>query len=312
MKKEKAIKWLSFEKIADLHRELGLPQPAHPLVSVVNYGQIKVDTTELLKGMMLNFYKVSFKKYFQGKIKYGQGYYDFQEGGLCFFAPGQVITAIEEHAEYEGMTLLFHPDLIRHHTLAGKIKTYGFFSYSVKETLSLAAPEKEIISKLYANIADELSLGVDHFSEDIIISQIELILNYSNRFYSRQFQTRKAVYSDLLADLEKMLDDYFDNNEALMKGVPSVQYLSDRLNVSPRYLGDMLRQYTGQNTQQHIHHKLIEKARQLISTSSLSVAEIAYQLGFEHPQSFIRIFKNKTNLSPLEYRQSINSWSPGG
>lgn len=295
----------AFNSISELHRVLGLPKPLHPLVSLVNYTDIQTDTTELRKAMVLNFYKVSFKISFKGKIRYGQGYYDFDEGGLFFVAPGQLITAAVEEAVWEGYSLLFHPDFIRNYPLGKKISTYGFFLYTAAEALYLSEKEKEIVIGIFNNIAHELSLSIDNFSQDIMISQIEQLLNYSNRFYNRQFITRKAVHNDMLAALEQLLNNYFDNNEALNKGLPSVQYLSEKLNVSPRYLSDMLRHLTGQNTQQHIHGKLIEKAKAALSTTNLTIAEIAYQLGFEHPQSFNKLFRNKTNVSPQEYRQSF-------
>lgn len=306
MKKETKHQPHVFNSISELHQALGLPKPLHPLLSLVDYGDVKVDTMEIGKGMILNFYKVSYKKNFKGQLKYGQGHYDFDEGGLSFIAPNQLISASSEEADYGGYTLLFHPDFIRNYPLGQHIKDYGFFSYAAPEALYLSEKEKEIITGIFNNIANELSQSIDNFSQDIMISQIEQLLNYSNRFYNRQFITRKTAHSDLLAALEKLLADYFDNDEALMKGLPSVQDISDKLQVSQRYLSDMLRQLTGQNTQQHIHNKLIEKAKEILSTSNLTIAEIAYQLGFEHPQSFNKLFKSKTNLSPLEFRQSFN------
>ncbi|SRR5258708_26681943 len=155
-------------------------------------------------------------------------------------------------------------------------------------------------------IEEELKSRIDDFSQDVVISQIELLLNYANRFYKRQFITRKAISNDLLQKLEETLDEYFDNEKSLSKGIPTVQYLSEVLNISPSYLSDMLRSLTGQNAQQHIHNKLIEKAKEKLSITALSVSEIAYELGFEHPQSFSKLFKTKTNLSPLEFRRSFN------
>jgi AraC family transcriptional activator of pobA len=295
-----------FNSISELHRELGLPKPLHPLVSLVDYGNIKADTEELKKGMVLNFYKVSYKKNFKGKVKYGQHYYDFDEGGLSFISPNQLISAAKEEADYGGYTLLFHPDFIRNHPLGKSIKNYGFFSYSVAEALYLSEKEKEIITGIFKNMEIELESAIDHFSQDVMLSQIELLLNYSKRFYSRQFITRKIANSDLLTKFDEQLSNYFDTDKALITGLPTVQQLADQLHVSPHYLSDMLRSLTGQNTQQHIHHKLIEKAKEILSTTNLSIAEVAYQLGFEHPQSFNKIFKRKTKLSPLEFRQSFN------
>jgi AraC family transcriptional activator of pobA len=291
--------------ISELHRMLGLPKPLHPLVSLVDNTRIAIDKDKLPAAFLFNFYNISYKASLRGKIRYGQNYYDFDEGGLVFTAPNQVM-AITDDTEYLGSTLLFHPDVIRNYPLGENIKKFGFFSYDTNEALHLSEKEKTVILNIFRNIEDELQSTIDDFSQDVIIAQIELLLNYSNRFYKRQFLTRKAVNNDLLSKAEHLLDGYFDQESALTKGLPTVQYLAVQLNVSPRYLSDMLRSLTGQNAQQHIHNKLIEKAKEMLSTSNLSVAEVAYQLGFEFPQSFNKLFKRKTNLSPLEFRQSFN------
>ena len=294
-----------FNSISDLHRVLGLPKPLHPLVSLVNNAEIAIDVDQLPESFLLNFYKISYKIGLRGKIRYGQGYYDFDEGGLVFTSPNQVL-AVTDDAEYLGHTLLIHPDFIRNYPLGKNIHQFGFFSYAANEALHLSEKERLIILQTFQNIEGELQSAIDDFSQDVIISQIELLLNYSNRFYKRQFITRKAVNKDLLTKLENLLNDYFNSEAALMKGLPAVQYLAEQLNVSSHYLSDMLRSLTGQNAQQHIHYKLIEKAKEILSVSKLSVAEVAFQLGFEHPQSFNKLFKRKTGLSPLEFRQSFN------
>lgn len=294
-----------FNSISDLHRMLGLPKPLHPLVSLVDNTDIAIDKDQLPSSFLLNFYKISYKTGLRGKIRYGQNYYDFDEGGMVFTSPNQLL-ATEDDTEYKGYTLLVHPDFIRNYPLGKNIKNFGFFSYAANEALHLSDKEKSVILNIFKNIEDELQSPIDDFSQDVIIAQIELILNYSNRFYKRQFITRKSANSDLLSKLEVLLNDYFNKETALMKGLPTVQYLADELHVSPHYLSDMLRTLTGQNAQQHIHHQLIEKAKEILSASNLSVAEIAYQLGFEHPQSFNKLFKRKTNLSPLQFRQSFN------
>jgi len=294
-----------FNSISDLHRMLGLPKPLHPLVSLVDNTHIAIDKDQLPPSFLLNFYKISYKTGLRGKIRYGQNYYDFDEGGMVFTSPNQLM-ATEDDAEYKGYTLLVHPDFIRNYPLGKNIKNFGFFSYAANEALHLSDKEKSVILNIFKNIEDELQSPIDDFSQDVIIAQIELILNYSNRFYKRQFITRKSANSDLLSKFEMLLNDYFNKETALMKGLPTVQYLADELHVSPHYLSDMLRTLTGQNAQQHIHHQLIEKAKEILSASNLSVAEIAYQLGFEHPQSFNKLFKRKTNLSPLQFRQSFN------
>lgn len=290
-----------------MHKVLGFPKPLHPLISLVNYADIKSPYEEWPRSMSLNFYKISYKKSLSGKIKYGQGFYDFDEGGLSFISPNQIISVADDEQDYSGYTLLFHPDFMRGYPLDHKIKTYGFFSYSANEALFLSDKEKTTIFSVFENIKEELENNIDDFSQDLVIAHIEVLLNYSNRFYKRQFITRKAISShDLLTSLENILNKYFDQEEAIQKGLPTVEYLAGKLNFSPRYLSDMLRSLTGQNAQQHIHGKLIEKAKEYLTSGSFSVAEVAYRLGFEHPQSFNKLFKKKTNLTPVAFKQSFN------
>lgn len=295
-----------FNSISELHDALGLPKPLHPLISLVDYSNIQADITELEKGMIFNFYKISYKKNFGGKVKYGQAYYDFDEGGLSFISPNQVISASEDEGDYAGYTLLVHPDFIRNFPLGAKIKDYGFFSYAVAEALFLSDKEKDVIIGLFKNMELELNSAIDLFSQEVVISQLELLLSYSKRFYNRQFITRKSANNDLLSKAEEIMDNYFHVDKALLKGLPTVQEIAVELNVSAHYLSDMFRSLTGQNTQQHIHNRLIEKAKELLSVTNLSVAEVAYQLGFEHPQSFNKLFKSKMKVSPMEFRQSFN------
>ncbi|MDQ6480699.1 helix-turn-helix transcriptional regulator [Dyadobacter sp. LHD-138] len=305
MKKEENMPY-RFESLSDLHRVLGLPKPQHPLISLVEIKDIAIDSGRLPNAVVYNFYKISFKKNLTGKLKYGQGYYDFDEGGLFFKAPNQVAGNGENNGDHSGYTILIHPDFLLNYPLAKKIRQYGFFSYFVHEALHLSEKEKETIITIFKNIEDELQSRIDDFSHDVIISQIETLLNYSNRFYKRQFITRKAPSNDLLQRMEELLDDYFAKDTAQTKGIPTVQFLADTLNLSPIYLSDMLRSLTGQSAQQHIHSKLIEKAKEKISTTSLSISEIAYQLGFEHPSSFNKLFKSKTKVAPMEFRESFN------
>ncbi|UFH57263.1 AraC family transcriptional regulator [Spirosoma sp. KNUC1025] len=298
---------LHFQTISELLRTLGLPKPTHPLIALVDYKDIRVDTGDMEKGYVLNFYKISFKKQFTGQIRYGQGHYDFEEGGLSFTAPHQRIAATLEERDYSGYTLLFHPDFIRNYPLGKNITRYGFFSYAVAEALYLSDKEKKVIFALFDAIAIELDNNIDQFSQDVLVSQIETLLNYSSRFYNRQFITRKVVHNDLIAEMESYLSAFFNRDEALVNGPPTVQQVADQLRVSQRYLSDMLRSLTGQTTQQHIHARLIEKAKDLLNTGNLTTAEVAYRLGFDYPQSFNKLFKAKTKLSPQEYRQSFNN-----
>lgn len=306
MKKETGVPY-KFESLSDFHRMLGLPKPMHPLISLVNNTDGKITSgAGFPEQFILTFYKISYKPNLLGKFKYGQHYYDFDEGGLFFVSPNQVTGTSEKNVDFTGFTLFVHPDFFLGYSLAKKIRQYGFFSYAATEVLHLSDAEKATIIAVAKIIDEELNSRIDDFSQDVIISQIELLLNYANRFYKRQFITRKAVNNDLLEKLEEILDGYFAGNKPRAQGIPTVQYLSEKLNLSPNYLSDMLRSLTGQNGQQHIHSKLIEKAKEKLSTTNLSISEIAYELGFEHSQSFSTLFKTKTNLSPLEFRRSFN------
>jgi len=307
MKKEEIVH-VNMASLTDMHRAFGLPAPAHPLISLIDGATNRLVISRLPQSHVLKFYKISYKPSLGGKLKYGQDYYDFDEGGLLFAAPNQIIGGhgnndAEICSQY---TLLIHPDFLWNYPLAKKIKQYGFFSYATNEALHLSDKEKSTIMSIFKIIEEELNSRIDDFSQDVIISQIELLLNYANRFYKRQFITRKAVNNDLLQKLDDILDEYFISDKSANHGIPSVQYLSDKLNISPSYLSDMLRLLTGQNTQHIIHQKIIEKAKEKLSATSLSVSEVAYELGFGHPQSFNKLFKAKTKVSPSEFRRSFN------
>ena len=296
-----------FETLSEAHSAFGLPHPKHPLISLLKGAPSWSELHPPSQHHVLGFYKISYKPKLSGKLKYGQGYYDFDEGGLLFASPGQVIGAAEnEEAICSEFTLLIHPDFFLGYPIAKKISQFGFFSYSTNEALHLSENEKATIMAIFRIMEEELNGRIDDFSQDVVISQLELLLTYAQRFYKRQFITRKIESHDLLQRLEELLSSYFNNEEALSKGIPTVQYLAENLHLSPSYLSDMLRTLTGQNAQQHIHDKLIEKAKEKLSTTTLPVSDIAYTLGFEHPQSFSKLFKTKTNLSPLEFRQSFN------
>ena len=297
---------LRFNSLSDLHRTLGLPKPLHPLVTLNDYGDINAPQETLRRSMALDFYKVSYKMHFDGKLKYGQHYYDFNEGGLSFVAPNQVLAGTEGELDYSGYTLLFHKDFIRNYPLGAKIRTYGFFSYALNESLFLSDKEKKMIFSIFDNIREELSERIDDFSQDVMVAHLDLLLSYSNRFYKRQFVTRGAANHDIIEKTDQLIEDFFDVKETENSGYLTVEYLAGHLNVSPRYLSDMLRSLTGRSAQQHIHDKLIEKAKEYLATTNLTVSEIAYLLGFEHSQSLSRVFKKKTQLAPLEFRQSFN------
>jgi AraC family transcriptional activator of pobA len=290
---------------------VSLPEPLHPLVSVVRVTDMNFDNNPIWEHFSLNFYCVSMKRGIMGKAKYGQQYYDFDKGLMTFTAPKQVQALDAPHIEVldpeygMGYALLFHPDFLYKHPLAASIKNYGFFSYAVNEALHLSEKEEKNIAEIFQKINEEYQ-HIDRHTQDIILSQIDLLLNYGNRFYERQFITRKAVNHDVLTRMEQLLSQYFGQDESLRNGLPTVELLAGQLNLSPHYLSDLLRSLTGQSAQQHIQEKLIEKAKEYLSITNLSVAEIAYQLGFEYPQSFNKLFKKKTKVSPLEFRQAFN------
>jgi AraC family transcriptional activator of pobA len=301
---------IRLKSINELHRFNNISPPNHPLISLIDYGEsMPIPINNELKWVQ-EFYTISIKRNVVGKFRYGQEAYDFDEGLMTFFSPEQVISVklIEEDLTHKpsGWILAVHPDFLFGSSLATSIKKYSFLNYSVREALFLSEREEHTIFEILQNIKREYQTNLDQFSQQIIISQLELLLNYAERFYQRQFLTRKISNHQLLDRLELLLEDYFNSESVLNKGLPTVQFLSENLNVTTDYLSAMLKSLTGQTAQQHIHAKLIEKAKVKLSSTNLSVSEIAYALGFEHSQSFNKLFKAKTNLTPLEFRASFN------
>ncbi|MEO5681602.1 MAG: helix-turn-helix transcriptional regulator [Chitinophagaceae bacterium] len=302
------IQPIRFKTISEFHEFRELPKPAHPLVSVINLANVK-KLSKNETSLVFDFYSIALKRNFNARIRYGQQEYDFNEGILFFIAPGQVFSInVEKDSELKqsGWMLLVHPDFLWNTALAKAIQQYDYFDYAVNEALFLSAKEELTIGGIMQNILLEYHSNIDNFSQGIIIAQLELLFNYADRFYHRQFITRKITNHKMLARLEELLKQYFDSDALLKRGLPTVQYIAGALNVSPNYLSGLLKALTGQSTQQHIHNKLIEKAKEKLSTTGLSVSEIAYELGFEHPQSFSKLFRTKTALSPLQFRQSFN------
>ncbi|MEJ2903179.1 helix-turn-helix domain-containing protein [Pedobacter panaciterrae] len=297
-----------FKTISEFHKFRELPKPEHPLISVINVEAISRLQDSEPVSLVLDFYCIALKRNFNGKMKYGQQAYDFDEGIMTFMSPGQVFS-IEvnnnEKLKHSGWILYIHPDFLWNTPLARKIKEYEYFDYSVHEALFLSEKEEEMISAIMLNIEQEYQANIDKFSQDLIIAQLELLLTYAGRFYNRQFLTRKISSHKTLNKLEDLLTEYFNSDDLMKRGLPTVTYIAEALNVSPSYLSGLLKTLTGQSTQQHIHEKLIEKAKERLSTTTLSVSEIAYTLGFEHSQSFSKLFKKKTNLSPLEFRNAF-------
>lgn len=294
--------------ISEFHRVRGLPEPEHPLISVVDVASIRRPAAGEPVNMVYDFYCIALKRNCDAKFRYGQQQYDFDGGTMFFIAPRQVFGILDRGNGHQrtGWMLLIHPDFLWNTSLARTIKRYEYFDYSVHEALFLSEKEETILNGIAQNIRQEYHSNIDKFSQDIIISQIVTLLNYAERFYQRQFITRKITNHQILDRLEELLANHFNSDDIITKGLPKVQHIADSLNVSPGYLSGLLKVLTGQSTQQHIHNKLIEKAKEKLSTTELSVSEIAYELGFEHPQSFSKLFKTKTKLSPLEFRQSFN------
>lgn len=293
--------------ITEYHQLRGLPSPEHPLISVIDLGSISHFQLKKTISFVFDFYAIALKRNFKGKMRYGQQEYDFDEGVMSFIAPGQVFSfETDLNSELSGCLILVHPDFLWNTPLAKTIKKYEYFEYSANEALFLSEKEEKIITNIKQIIQQEYHSNIDKFSQDLIIAQLELLLIYSDRYYNRQFLTRKKSNHIIINQVEEILNKYINSDRVVENGLPTVHYISASLNVSPSYLSRLLKTLTGQSTQQHIHDKLIEIAKERLSTTDLSVSEIAYKLGFEHPQSFSKLFKTKTNLSPLEFRHSFN------
>ncbi len=298
-----------FNSLSDFHSFCNLPNPEHPLISLIDYSKVRypVDDTELK--WIQNFYSIGLKRNVNAKFNYGQQEYDFDSGVLCFVSPLQFLSLeMKPGVEVEptGYLLLIHPDFLWGTSLAKKIKSYEFFSYQINEALFLSDKEEKIIVDLFKNIEKEYQTNIDKFTQELIVAQLELFLIYAERFYERQFFTRKKSSHELLERFEEVLAQYFENGNLIENGIPSVKSIAEQMNISPNYLGSLLRIHTQQNTQQHIQNKIIDTAKERLSTTHLSVSEIAYELGFEHPQSFSKLFKQKTNQSPGEFRRLFN------
>lgn len=293
------------KSVAAGHRLAGLEKPQHPLISIVDVSRFKSQAD--VQAVIFDFYVVSLKRGCNNLL-YGQQKYDFDEGLMAFMAPGQLLRGEEGGIppNLQGWMMFIHPDFLWNTSLARKIKQYEYFGYATREALFLSDKEETQMNDIMENIRQEYNAPIDKFSQDVIIAQLELMFTYAQRFYERQFITRKISSNKILTQVEELLTDYFNNPDLLAKGLPTVQFVADTLNLSAKYLGSLLKQLTGQTTQQHIHEKLIEKAKEKLATTDLSVSEIAYELGFEHAQSFSKLFKTKTNQSPLAFRADFN------
>ncbi|MDJ1506857.1 helix-turn-helix transcriptional regulator [Xanthocytophaga agilis] len=297
----------TIHSVAEAHRFFGLPKPMHPLVSVIKFENVNFTVSNMWKRFTNNLYTIAIKKGSNGKMKYGQSMYDFDEGIMTLTGPRQVFSIRDiQDIVVSGYLLTFHPDFIQAYPLAKIINKYGFFSYATNEALFLSDKEEQIILDLMKAIEQEYNANIDKFSQDVMVANIDLLLIHVDRYYNRQFITRKNLHNDILSRIDSLLDDYLTNESKEHNGLPTVQFLADNLAVSPTHLSDLLKNATGLTSLQYIHMKLIDKAKELLATTNLSVSEIAFQLGFEYAQSFNKLFKNKTKVTPLEFRQSFN------
>ncbi len=300
---------IKLNTISETHRFLGLNKPKHPLISVLRIGDViqnlEVDNIKYSLGL----FQISLKDNCPFTIvNYGRNSYDYQEGTMVFTAPNQILEFKKEGTikEDTGWSLVFHPDLIRKSELGNKIDSFSFFSYASNEALHLSDEERKTITEIVEKIEKEYSNNIDAHSQTLMISNLELLLNYCVRFYDRQFYTRTNLNQDFVSQFEQLLKNYYNSNKQLEYGIPTVQYCGEALNMSPKYLSDLLRKETGQGTQDHIHKYIIDKAKTKLLNSNESASEIAYSLGFEYPQYFSKIFKKKTTMSPNEFRRNLN------
>lgn len=300
---------LHIESIHEIHEFLGLGKPRHPLISVFKFGKKQSQEIKENFNYSLGLYQISIKGNCPYTIsKYGRNSYDFQECSMIFTSPNQFLEVNKAYQieDDDCWTLVFHPDLIRKSPLGGRIDKYSFFNYASKEALHLSEEERQTITDILQKIIKEYSNNIDSHSQTLILSNLELLLNYSVRFYDRQFYTRTNLNMDLVSEFEEVLKAYYKSDKQVKSGIPTVQYCADALTISPRYLSDLLRKETGKSTQEHIHHFIIEKAKTSLLDSSKSSSEIAYDLGFEYPQYFSKLFKKGTSMSPIEYRKTFD------
>ena len=293
--------YIDLESISDLHDLVQYPRPRHPLISVIDHTNFYARRPKDDALFRFGFYTISCKK-FEGLLYYGKGHYDFKEGTLMFTAPGQVIGSGPDVRVDEGWALFIHPDLLHGTDLGKKFHQYSFFNYELNEALHISDEESKIIKDCVDKIDREYNQSIDKHTQNVIVSTIELLLNYCNRFYDRQFYTRAKVNADVVQRFETLLKEYFNQSTLIESGLPAVTYFASKLNLSPSYLSDLLQKFTGKSTMEHIHLELVDKAKSLLWGTDNSISEIAYELGFEYPSHFTKIFKAKTGKSPSEYR----------
>ncbi|SHN09505.1 AraC family transcriptional regulator [Chitinophaga sp. CF418] len=294
------MKYIDIKSIAELHDFFHYEKPLHPLISVVDLAKVDRSHRKSDVSYRLNLYSAACKK-IKGIFKYGHTTYDFTEGTLMFTSPYQVLTPGLEN-EVEGWGLYIHPDFLNASARGAKITGFSFFGYDTNEALHISDSEKNILRGCIENIQREISINLDNHSYDLILSNLELLFAYCSRFYDRQFLTRVKASNDIVQQFDRLLTDHFAQESLIEEGIPDVKYFASKLNLSANYLSDLLNKYTGKTTQEHMHLKLVDKAKSLLWSTEKSISEIAYDLGFEHPSHFTKLFKNKTGFSPRQFR----------
>ncbi|OUJ69822.1 helix-turn-helix domain-containing protein [Hymenobacter crusticola] len=297
----------TINSISQLHGLLGLGPPMHPLVSVITKDQRRSDKELDSVKYIFNLYIIAQKSGESGSFGYGRHSYDFQNGTLVFTSPGQVVNnqqLVTQASQRAAWVLLFHPDLLRKSALSTTIEAYSFFSYQAREALPISQEEGAILQTLHQQIQQEYSRPCDDYTSKLLSSTIELLLDYCARYFDRQFARRSPYHQDTLSQFETFLKTYFASDQLSKRGLPTVQYCAQELGMAPNYLGDILKKETGQNAQYHIHALLLEKAKTLLISSSLPISQVAYALGFEYPQHFSKLFKQKTGVNPSAYRNA--------
>ncbi|SEJ15795.1 Helix-turn-helix domain-containing protein [Dyadobacter sp. SG02] len=295
--------FVDINTIGGLHKLYGCDPPQHPLVSFLQLQEISRDNfPEKETAFRLGFYAVYLKQ-LKGSMGYGRSVYDFDQGTLVFTAPGQAVTTQRYLSYDEGWGLFFHPDLLYRTDLGKKMHAYSFFQYDANEALHLSEGEKKTLRQCAENVRTEYSQNIDKHSQQLIVNNLELLLNYCTRFYDRQFFTRSKPSQDIVQSFEQLLVEYFSKDSLIEDGLPDVKYFALRLNLSSDYLSDLLNRYTGKSTIEHIHLQLVDKAKSMLWGTGKNISEIAYDLGFEHPSHFTKVFKHKTGKTPSEFRQ---------
>lgn len=294
---------IHFNTISQLLKAFGLPNPQHPLVWLMSFDGCDLDDFKQVPKFTSDCYFVFFKRIAEGQILYGHSAYDHTQGTLSFFKPRQMIEFQEVKCDERGFLLVFHEDFLHNTSLFQKIDKLSFFDYEVNESLHVSEQEKRIIWQHFHQMEKEYNNNEDEFSKELIVVQIESMLIYAKRFYKRQFLHRQPLHPNLYSSFQKVLQDYYQSGKQYEVGLPSVHYMASALHFSPRYLSDLLQQETGKSALEHIHLYIINQAKHLLVSSDVTIAETAYQLGFEHPPYFTRLFKKKTGINPNEFRR---------